>query len=152
MDSTAAISRVRKYLQWGHIKRGRQPPDVNFLSIICWKYYKELGKMIRITWIKAHQDDHAAPVKLSSSAKLHIMADQLATQYRRSGRHKSSETLDHQPGQKISVSINGRQLTSQYDSSLRFHVNGYRLPQYLQKRRQWDDATWNMGLRRLSAI
>lgn len=142
VDSTAAISRVRKYLQWGHLKRGRQPPDVDILSII-WKYYKELGKKIRITWIKAHQDDHAALEKLSSSAKLNIMADQLATQYRRSGRHKSSETLDHQPGQKISISINGRKLTSQYDSSLRFHVNGYHLRQYIQTRRKWDDLTWD---------
>jgi hypothetical protein len=69
VDSRAAISRVRKYLQWGHLKRGRQPPDVDILSII-WKYYKALGKKIRITWIKAHQDDHVNEDKLSSSAKL----------------------------------------------------------------------------------
>ncbi|KAI2494569.1 hypothetical protein MHU86_19939 [Fragilaria crotonensis] len=88
MVAAAAISRVRKYLQWGHLKRGRQPPDVDILSII-WKHYKELGKKIRISWIKAHQDDQVTGDKLSSSAKLNIMADNLATQHRRKGRHQS---------------------------------------------------------------
>ncbi|KAI2512853.1 hypothetical protein MHU86_1642 [Fragilaria crotonensis] len=106
------------------------------------KYYKELGKKVRIKWIKAHQDDNGDVEKLSSSAQLNIMADHLATQHRKNGRFQSSENVDHQQDQRISISINGRRLTSQYDSSIRFHVNGYHLRQYIQQRRKWDDSTW----------
>jgi hypothetical protein len=46
-------------------------------------------------------------------------------------------------GQKVSVSINGKRLTSQYDSCIRFHVNGYHLKHSIQRRRGWDEASWN---------
>jgi ribonuclease HI len=108
VDSTAAISRVRKFLKWGHLKRGRQPPDIDVLSLIS-KYYKELGKRVRIRWVKAHQDSTEGTdiTKLSIPAQLNIKADHLATEYRLHGRKRSSSNLDHQPGQGISFSIMG---------------------------------------------
>ena len=142
VDSKAAISKVRKFIKWGHVKRGRQPQDVDVLSLIK-KCYDELGKRVRIRWIKAHQDTDIPHDKLSELAKLNVQADQLATNYRLRGKRKSSPFVDHQSGQRISVSIHGRRLTSQYDSSIRFHVNGYHLRKYIQERRGWDDKTWD---------
>ena len=55
VDSTAAISRVRKFIRWGNLKRGRQPHDIDVLSLIR-KYYQELGKRVRICWVKAHKN------------------------------------------------------------------------------------------------
>ena len=76
VDSTAAISRVRKFLKWGHLKRGRQAPDIDVLSLIS-KYYKELWKRVRIRWVKAHQDSAEGTViaKLSIPAQLNIKMD-----------------------------------------------------------------------------
>ena len=78
VDSEADIARVRKFLKWGRLKRGPQPPDIGVISII-WKYYKELGKKLKITWIKAHQDDTVEADKLSESAKFKQITLQLPT-------------------------------------------------------------------------
>jgi hypothetical protein len=59
--------------------------------------------------------------------------------------------------QNCSISVNGVRLTSQYDESVRFHINSYHLKQYMQNRRGWTESIWNevdfylfgMHLRRL---
>ena len=144
VDSTAAISRVPKFLKWGHLRRGRQPPDIDVLSLIS-KCYNKLGKRVRIRRvINAHQDSAEETViaKLSVPAQLNIKADHLATEYRLHGRKRSSANLDHHPGQGISFSILGQRIPSQYDNPIRFHVNGYHLRQYLQERHGWTDKVW----------
>lgn len=59
------------------------------------------------------------------------------------GKFKSSRSSDHQPTQKVSISINGTRLTGQYDECLRYHVNGYHLRTYIQRKRQWSDTVWD---------
>ena len=82
---------------------------------------------------------------LSKSAKLNIQADHLAkTTYRKEGRFQSSELVDHQDDQGISIELNWRRLNSKYDPGIRFHVDGYHLRTYLQAKRKWSDTTWDL--------
>ena len=85
----------------------------------------------------------AAYDTLPRDARLNIDADFLATRYRLHGKAKSSCHIDHYPEQRISISIQGVRLTSQIDSCIRYHVNGYHLKQYMLDRKKWDKDTWN---------
>ena len=53
------------------------------------------------------------------------------------------ESVDHQPNQQCSLYINGRQIVSQFDACVRFHINGYHLRQYVQEANAWSDKTWD---------
>jgi hypothetical protein len=72
----------------------------------------------------------------------YVDADFLASRYRENGRLKPSQFTDHHKGQQVSLSIQGVRITSHIDSCIRFHINGYHLRQYLQKKRKWSDSTW----------
>ncbi|KAI2489050.1 hypothetical protein MHU86_25547 [Fragilaria crotonensis] len=74
---------------------------------------------------------------------MNIDTDYLATRYRLRGKLKSSPHVDHVPEQRISISILGVRLTSQYDECIRYHINGYHLKRYMQERKDWDEHTWN---------
>jgi hypothetical protein len=50
--------------------------------------------------------------------------------------------VDHPFAQRISISLNGIRLTSQFDECIRYHINGYHLRQYMQSKRHWNDRAW----------
>jgi hypothetical protein len=74
-----------------------------------------------------------------------MKADALAAWYcKHGGRQQSLELADHQPSTQVSISINGRRITSQIEGSLRFHINGDPLRIYLQSKHRWDNLIWEM--------
>jgi hypothetical protein len=118
------------------------PPDVDLISIISTSL-RQLRRPFVSQWVKAHQDSVAAYESLPLPARLNIDADFLATRYRSHGRFHQLESVDHQPSQQCSLYINGRPVVSQFDASVRFHINGYHLRQYVQQANGWSDQTWN---------
>ncbi|KAI2501729.1 hypothetical protein MHU86_12735 [Fragilaria crotonensis] len=141
-DSKAAISRIRKYALAAQYSPARMPDDADLISLIS-QLLRELRRPFRPDWVKGHQDTLQSYDALPWKARLNIDADFLATRYRLRGRLRSSSVVDHQDSQKVSISINGKRLTSQYDSCIRYHINGYHLRRYMQEKHQWSDATWD---------
>ncbi|KAI2502514.1 hypothetical protein MHU86_11946 [Fragilaria crotonensis] len=139
-DSKAAIAKIRKMCR-RNCSPHRQPFDADLLSLIR-SLLKELRRSVAFKWTKGHLDTTIEYAKLPYAAKLNIRADILATRYRQRGRLKSSSHVDHYSEQQVSLLVNGTRLTSQFDESLRFHINGYHLRQYVQRRNKWDDRTW----------
>jgi hypothetical protein len=140
-DSRSAISRVKKHALPDCYK-SKMPDDVDLISLIS-TLIREIRRPLRFEWVKGHQDSLKSYEKLPLKARLNIDADFLATRYRTRGRLKSSSSVDHQPGQVASISINGRRLTSKYDSCIRYHINGYHLRRYMQHTHMWSDHTWD---------
>jgi hypothetical protein len=94
-------------------------------------------------WVKGHQDRSGSTEILTHESRLKFQADFLTTQHCLRGKVTSSQNADHQQrSQRVSMSNNGQQITSQYDKCIRYHINGYHLRQYLQRRRQWSDIVW----------
>jgi hypothetical protein len=93
-------------------------------------------------FIQGHQDSLRSYTHLPRAVQMNIDADFLATRYRLRGKLRSTPHIDHVPGQKISMAINGTRITSQYDACIRYHVNGYHLKQYMQHRKGWSVAVW----------
>jgi ribonuclease HI len=141
-DSKAAISRVKRYALRSSTYT-TMPEDADLLSIIR-SCHRDLKKSIRIHWVKGHQDSGGTKRQLSLASKLNILANSLASSYRKTGRLKSSVSANHEPAQGCSIVINGKRLTSQYDASIRFHVNDYHLRQYLQEKRGGKTETGNL--------
>ncbi|KAI2510061.1 hypothetical protein MHU86_4355 [Fragilaria crotonensis] len=140
-DSKAALSKVRLVTRRGW-RATRQPNEADLLSIIA-SLLQELRCKVAYAWIKGHQDRLNSYDSLPFLVRLNVSADFLATRYRLRGKLKSSQRVDHDPSQKISISIHGCRLTSQYDDCLRFHINGYHLRQYIQEKRKWSDKVWD---------
>ena len=141
-DSRSAITRIKKHAVRG--SRSRQlPHDADLLAIIQ-TMLKELRRPFALQWVKAHQDELVSYNQLPLAARLNIDADFLATRYRLSGRLKQSHQVDHQPSQQCSFYINGIPVVSQFDASVRFHVNGYHYRRHVQEKNGWSDVTWKM--------
>ena len=125
-DSKSAIlSRVRRYALSRSIPT-RMPPDADLLSIIR-SCHSDLRCSFRSHWMKGNQDSTDMGRSLPLSSRLNIVADNLATLYRKTGRLKPSQTSLHEVDQRCSIAVNGTRLTSQYDAIIRFHINGYHL-------------------------
>jgi hypothetical protein len=139
-DSTSAISRFHKYC--GRRKPQKMPPDADLLSIIS-DSLRALRRPFRPRWIKAHQDSRIAYERLPFAARLNIDADFLATRYREHGRLRCSAMVDHRLDNVTTLYINGSPITSQYDDSIRFHINGYHQRLQIQKTEKWTDAAWD---------
>ena len=118
------------------------PDDADLLSIIS-KCHHDLRKPIRIHWVIGHQDDGHSKRPLSLASRMNIEADALATAYRKTGRLNPTSSAPQESEQGCSISINGERVTSQYDDSIRFHVNGYHLRQYVQEKQGWSDRIWD---------
>lgn len=140
-DSKAAISRIRRHASRNSY-RTRLPPDADLLAIIRQSKQYSRSSFTSV-WVKGHQDSLTPRAPISLAASLNIQADQLATEYRDSGACRSSPTVPHIDDQQCSILINGVRLTSQYDESVRFHVNGYHLKQYTVSSNGWTNVTWN---------
>ncbi len=141
VDSKAAISKVSVNIRPGATPC-RQPNEFDLLAFIEM-LQKELRRPIKITWVKGHQDATTPYDKLSHHVQMNVDADKLATNHRNQSLPQSSQTVDHLPSSRVSIILNGRQLTSNIDSSIRYHVNGYHMRLYLQKRHSWSDQVWN---------
>ena len=129
-DSKAAIARVKRFAMPTSY-RTKMPDNADLVSIIS-KCHHDLRRPIRIHWVKGHQDDEHSRRPLSLASRLNIETDALATVYRKTGRLNPISSVSHESEQGCSISINGERVTSQYDDSIRFHVNGYHLRQYVQ--------------------
>lgn len=140
-DSRAALSKVTRILH-RHSLESRQPPESDLLMLIQ-SLLMEIRRKVSFKWTKGHQDATTAYKSLPRDAQMNIDADFLATRYRQWGNLKSSRHIDHHPDQRISISIQGVRLTSQHDSCIRYHINGYHMKQYMMERKHWDEATWN---------
>ncbi|KAI2501468.1 hypothetical protein MHU86_12983 [Fragilaria crotonensis] len=143
VDSKIAINRVIFTVRKDS-RPTKQPDNVDYLSVIR-ALYRELRRPIKIQWIKSHQDDKTSYDKLSSDAKLNIDVDKLATHQhtRPAPRSQPKTTTAHIPATKISITINKIRYASNIDANLRFQINGGYLRQYLQKKHEWSDRTWD---------
>lgn len=99
----------------------------------------ELNCHIQISWIKGHQDEKCAYDKLSLRARLNVDADHDTGSGENSNPTKIPNTSKNK---KISISINGIRIQSQFDPCIRFHVNGYHLRQFMQSKNQWPNSVW----------
>jgi hypothetical protein len=139
-DSKAAIARVKRFTY--HKDRAPNMPDDADLMSIIRACQLDLRTRIRIHWVKGHQDTTAKQSTLSLASRLNILADALATNYRKSGRLKSTKAVAHESEQGISIAVNGIRLTSQYDACIRFNINGYHLRNYMQEKKGWPNKVW----------
>jgi hypothetical protein len=116
-------------------------PDAYLLSITR-SCHRDLRCIVRSHWVKGHQDSAAKACPLPLSSCPNIIAENLSTLYRKTGRLKPSQVCHHEEEHRCSISINGSRLSNQYDESIRFQINGYHLRRYLQSKQGWSDCTW----------
>jgi ribonuclease HI len=142
VDSQAAIKQVKDIRRKATLPR-YQPDNVDILTTL-FHAIKDCRRPITIDWIKGHQDDDAPYDELSRDAQLNIEADQLATDYYREIGGKSRSKLQHFDPTQVSVSINRNRLPGKIEASIRFHVNGTVLKEYIGKRNKWnaETASW----------
>ena len=138
VDSQAAIKQVKDIRRKQTLPR-HQPENVDVLTTI-FHLTKECRRPITIDWVKGHQDDDKHYDELSRDAQLNIDVDRLATNYRESGG-RSRAILTHYPPTQVSVSINNIRLPGKIEPSIRYHVNGSALKQYVTKFNKWDAFT-----------
>lgn len=118
------------------------PDDADLIVSIIRAYQLHLRTRIRIHWVKGHQDTTTKQSTLSLASCLNILADALATNYCKLGRLKSIKSVAHESEQGLSIAVNGIRLTSQYNESIRFNINGYHLRNYLQEKKGWTNKGW----------
>ena len=133
MDSTSAIKQICKILL-GHQSRLMYPSDADIIGHIGWLSTQLRALDISIDWVKAHQDATIARELLLVNARINILANKLATGYQES-LHWLPQKLQLQavffPASKISLKVNGLRITSQYEESIRYHIIGTHLRQFL---------------------
>lgn len=91
--------------------------------------------------VKAHQDRKSAIGGLSRAAQLNVKADKLASDFPTSGYLKQqyyTPTAVH-----ATLLINNVPITARYKECLRHHLHEKELRDYVQKKWEWSDATYN---------
>jgi hypothetical protein len=139
--TSKSLSRVFKMVRRRALI-GCLPQDSDLLTLISTLMI-EIRRVIAMTWVKGHQDRIKAYDALSKDAQMNMSADFLATRYRLCGKLRPIQHINHPPFQRISLTLNGIRLTSQIDSCLRYHINGYHLRRHLQSKRRWADKIWD---------
>ena len=133
MDRTSAIKQIWKILL-GHLSRLIFPSDTDIIGHIGWLSTQLRDLDISIDWVKAHQDATIARELLLVNARINILANKLATGYQEA-LHWLPQKLQLQavffPASKISLKVNGLRITSQYEESIRYHIIGTHLRQFL---------------------
>jgi hypothetical protein len=81
--------------------------------------------------------------QLSSEAKLNVDADELATLAHMKSNAKPMRITPHIPSTKISITILKTRYSGNFDSNLRYHINGGYLRGHLQSTNNWTDTVWN---------
>ena len=133
-DSKAAISKVT-FITRKTSQPQQFPNDVDYTTAI-WELHTSLGcRNMKIKWVKGHQDKNTDYESLSSSAKLNVDADALASDYFWVGHGKKPTTrIPHLAEFRVTISINGIRYPSKIDQQLRYHINGSYLRQHIQQR------------------
>jgi hypothetical protein len=143
-DSKAALSNSARVIDSNRIIKG-QPNNADYLGIIK-EHTKEFAQPIEPVWVKGHQTRPTANSTASSDQDIrhNNYVDNLATWYREhSQKPQSKEKSDHVPSSIVSVYINNVRLVNNIEESIRFHIDGYHLRQYTQRKHDWIDATWD---------
>jgi hypothetical protein len=148
IDSSSAGKHLAKLLR-GQLPKRNFPQDPDLLAHINW-LWKELPHVKHsVKWVKAHQDNTQPVDQLPLSARLNVKADNLATQYYQAMMSKEVPWISHAnpspfPSCPVTLRVNGQVITAQSKAILRFHINGTRLRQHLQKSRKgWNDQVWS---------
>ena len=139
-DSKIALHRVSIVTRPDHSPT-KQPDNVNYVSVIR-DLFKELRRPINAQWIKSHQDSNTPYHTLDPDTKLNVDADELATL-----QHKSTKPqrhTEHIPSTRVSITISKTRYYGNFDTSIRYHINGSYLRLHLQHRNHWSDNTWNL--------
>ena len=103
--------------------------------MLCQKFHP--------VWVKGHQASNDGS-NSSKDINWNSRADELATWYCNQGSHRQFvEHTDHTPEARVSISINGIGIIGQEEDSLRYHINGYHLRQYMQLQQKWMDHVWD---------
>jgi hypothetical protein len=140
-DSKAAIAKVIKQNDNPHTKR-RQPSNADLLGIIQAEK-RLLRRKVRPVWVKGHQVISGRSRQRKDIAD-NNRADQLATWYRSNCKFcQSIEYTEHTPEARVTISVNGIRLVGQEEATLRYHINGYHLRQYIQSRQRWTNKVWD---------
>ena len=140
-DSQSAISKVRVYTVKG--KSTRRYPEHSDYMMVIQELSAELNRPIAACWVKGHQDEERPYDELSREAKLNVDVDELATkQHDEIHRRPPMRSIDHLPCQKISITINGQRFPSNWDTNVRWSINGTYMKQYLTKKHGWEECTW----------
>ena len=138
-DSKAAITNVTKATERKRPKQ-RQPSNADYLGIIKTATVA-MRRSIYPVWVKGHQTNSGGQ---SNDSKMNNRADHLATWYRmQRSLRQSVERTDHTPESRVSIVVNGIRVVGQEEATLRFHINGYHLRNYIQTRRGWSNQTWD---------
>ncbi len=132
------------------------PNDADILAHIAWLLCRLQVWDLKVEWVKAHQDKNLDCDELPLNARINILADELATSYQSTAKAPGKQPRAQASFLVAKVSyFTGKWRTgwfSQYDESIRFHVNGTILHNFLQDTRKWDDSTWNtIGMESIGA-
>ncbi|MGV2339258.1 MAG UNVERIFIED_CONTAM: hypothetical protein LVR18_36350 [Planctomycetaceae bacterium] len=103
---------------------------------------EELKRPITASWVRGHQDAHNDYSDLSREAKLNIDVDELATNHRLTRNSQPMRNVQHLSSQKVTMTINGQRFPTNWDTNIRWTINGTYLKVYLQSKYNWSDATW----------
>jgi hypothetical protein len=101
----------------------------------------ELQQPVNFCWVKGHQDDGCPYDKLSREARLNVDVDELATKHYAS-QQQPMQQIDHIQSQLISLSINGKRFPSNWDTNLRWHINGFYMKRSLMTKYGWTEEVW----------
>jgi hypothetical protein len=123
----------------------RHYPDNSDYILVIQELLRELNRPLAPTWVKGHQDDDKPYNDLSREARLNVDVDELATHHNTHTRNATPmRRIDHIPCQLISLKINGQRFPSNWDTNLRWTINGSYLKAYVKSKHGWDEATWNL--------
>ena len=103
---------------------------------------EELKRPITASWVRGHQDAHNDYSDLSREAKLNIDVDELATNHRLTRDSQPMRNVQHLSSQKVTMTINGQRFPTNWDTNIRWTINGTYLKVYLQSKYKWSDAPW----------
>ena len=136
---------LRKVLLYDRPQR-YQPNNADLLSQIRAST-KRLGRPTKFTWVKGHQTTARSTTNKGSNTRRPQQPSGRAGDVVSSAAESASqskETTEHLPESRVSISINGKRLVGRVEECIRYHVNGYHLRSYLQKKYQWTDSVWNL--------
>jgi ribonuclease HI len=140
-DSKAAISKVTISTAQAAQHNQRYPARSDNVTTIQ-ELKKELRHLIKMQWIKGHQDDDKPYEELLREARYNVDADELATKHRLLQVSQPMRKTAHLPSQRISLTINGTRYPGNWDSNLQWSINGFYLKQFLQQKHKWDETIW----------
>ena len=138
-DSTTAIRKVRLYTGKG--KSQKYPEHSDYMTTITY-LISELKCPINPCWVKGHQDVDCPYDELPREARLNVDVDQLATDhFKVLAQHPPRRCTEHIQCQKLSLTINGKRYPANWDSNLRWAINGSYMKEYLATKHAWRSET-----------